>query len=175
MFNSGNDFEKWLEDVSKYLEDELNGLDDDKKTYKKPSKNKVYRKFGPNTKLKEIFPRNKTFALKDFANKNQKSSNNYSQIDISRESHEGNQSSRGSIHGKTLIGSEDHVNPDLRRRLQEKKAREKLRKEEERKQREKEERIKNKKEKMIKNKKELKKAIIFSEILQAPLAKRKNR
>lgn len=172
MFNSGNGFEKWLEDVSKYLEDELNGLDDDKKTYKKPSKNKVYRKFGPNTKLKEIFPRNKTFSLKEFANKNQKSSYNYSQIDNSRESHEGNQSSRGSIHGKTLIDSEDHVNPDPRRN-KEKKAREKLQKE--RKQREKEERIKNKKEKMIKNKKELKKAIIFSEILQAPLAKRKNR
>lgn len=165
MFNSGNGFEKWLEDVSKYLEDELNGLDDDKKTYKKPSKNKVYRKFGPNTKLKEIFPRNKTFSLKDFANKNQKPSNNYSQIDISRESHEGNQSSRGSIHGKTLIDSQGHVNPDLRRN-KEKKAREKLQKEE---------RTKNKKEKMIKNKKELKKAIIFSEILQAPLAKRKNR
>lgn len=167
MFNSGNGFDKWLEDVSKYLEDELNGLDDVKKTYKKPSKNKVYRKFGPNTKLKEIFPRNKTFALKDFANKNQKSSNNYGQIDMSRESHEGNQSSRGSIHGKTLIDSEDHVNRDLRRRLKEKKSREKLQK--------KEGRIKNKKEKMIKNKKELKKAIIFSEILQAPLAKRKNR
>lgn len=157
MFNSGNGFEKWLEDVSKYLEDELNGLDDDKKTYKKPSKNKIYRKFGTNTKLKEIFPRNK----------NQKPSNNYSQIDISRESHEGKQSSRGSIHGKTLIDSEDHVNPDLRRRLKEKKAREKLQKDQERKQRE--------KEKIIKNKKELKKAIIFSEILQAPLAKRKNR
>lgn len=166
MFNSGNGFDKWLEDVSKYLEDELNGLDDVKKTYKKPSKNKVYRKFGPNTKLKEIFPRNKTFSLKDFANKNQKPSNNYSQIDMSTESHEGKQSSRGSIHGKTLIDSEDHVNPDLRRRLKEKKAREKLQKEE---------RIKNKKEKIIKNKKELKKAIIFSEILQAPLAKRKNR
>ena len=167
MFNSGNGFDKWLEDVSKYLEDELNGLDDDKKAYKKPSKNKVYRKFGPNTKLKEIFPRNKTFSLKDFANKNQKQTNNYSQIDISRESHEGNQSSRGSIHGKTLIDSEDNVNRDLRRRLKEKKSREKLQK--------KEGRIKNKKEKMIKNKKELKKAIIFSEILQAPLAKRKNR
>lgn len=175
MFNSGNGFDKWLEDVSKYLEDELNGLDDDKKTYKIPSKNKVYRKFGPNTKLKEIFPRNKTFALKDFANKNQKPSNNYRQIDISRESHEGNQSSRGSIHGQTLIDSEDQVNPDLRRRLQEKKAREKLQKDQERKQREKEEKIKNKKEKIIKSKKELKKAIIFSEILQAPLAKRKNR
>lgn len=167
MFNSGNGFEKWLEDVSKYLEDELNGLDDVKKTYKKPSKNKVYRKFGPNTKLKEIFPRNKTFALKDFANKNQKSSNNYGQIDMSRESHEGKQSSRGSIHGQTLIDSEDNVNRDLRRRLKEKKSREKLQK--------KEGRIKNKKEKIIKNKKELKKAIIFSEILQAPLAKRKNR
>lgn len=167
MFNSGNGFDKWLEDVSKYLEDELNGLDDVKKTYKKPSKNKVYRKFGPNTKLKEIFPRNKTFSLKDFANKNQKQTNNYSQIDISRESHEGNQSSRGSIHGKTLIDSEDNVNRDIRRRLKEKKSREKLQK--------KEGRIKNKKEKMIKNKKELKKAIIFSEILQAPLAKRKNR
>lgn len=166
MFNRGNGFDKWLEDVSKYLEDELNGLDD-KKTYKKPLKNKVYRKFGPNTKLKEIFPRNKTFSLKDFANKNQKPSNNYRQIDISRESHEGNQSSRGSIHGQTLIDSEDQVNPDLRRRLKEKKAREKLQKDQERKQRE--------KEKIIKNKKELKKAIIFSEILQAPLAKRKNR
>lgn len=167
MFNSGNGFDKWLEDISKYLEDELNGLDDVKKTYKKPSKNKVYRKFGTNTKLKEIFPRNKTFSLKDFANKNQKQTNNYSQIDISRESHEGNQSSRGSIHGKTLIDSEDNVNRDLRRRLKEKKSREKLQK--------KEGRIKNKKEKIIKNKKELKKAIIFSEILQAPLAKRKNR
>lgn len=167
MFNSDNGFDKWLEDVSKYLEDELNGLDD-KKTYKKPSKNKVYRKFGTNTKLKEIFPRNKTFSLKEFANKNRKSTNYFSQIDNSRESHEGNQSSRGSIHGKTLIDSEDSVNLDLRRRLKEKKAREKL-------QKEKEERIKNKKEKIIENKKELKKAIIFSEILQAPLAKRKNR
>lgn len=167
MFNSDNGFDKWLEELSKYLEDELNGLDDVKKTYKKPSKNKVYRKFGTNTKLKEIFPRNKTFSLKDFANKNQKPSNNYSKIDISSESHEGNQSSRGSIHGKTLIDSEDNGNLDLRRRLKEKKAREKLQKEEER--------IKKKKEKVIKNKKELKKAIIFSEILQAPLAKRKNR
>ena len=157
-------FDDWAKQAKQYLDDleaEANEQSKDKK---------VYRKFSNNKEVSELFPRES----KNKSKKNKKSSNN-----IDKKTHEGNESIRGSIRGSTMMGAQgDPVNPDLRRRLAEKKAKDRQNEREEAYTRKKEAYALKKSKanhNALKKKKELKKAILYAEILSPPLSKRKNR
>lgn len=153
-------------EIEKEIEEEKK-----KQTYESGKKPTVFRKFSNNKDVKELFPRSsKQGTLMD------------------KKSHEGKVNSRGSIAGKTMMGSEgDPINPDLRRRLAEKKAKERKIAREKRQATasegykrksvavaEKKERIDHFKQ-SLKNKENFRKAILASEILGPPLSKRHNR
>ena len=157
-----------INEFKEELERELAEEEEKQASGKKPS---VYRKFSDNKDVREIFPRPAT-----------------SGTVMDKRSHEGKVNSRGSIDGKTMMGREgDPVNPDLRRRLAEKKAKE-ARAAREKSQdtspdkykrksvlaAEKHEKIEDFK-KSLKNKETFRKAILASEILGPPLSKRHNR
>lgn len=184
MFNKNNknkkntyqSFDSWLKtaknSINELIEEAEREIEEEEKKKKQsfePSKKPtVFRKFSDNKEVKEIFPRNKNKSIMD------------------KRSQEGKVNSKGSISGETMMGSEgDPVNPDLRRRLEEKRARELRAKREEKlykkdanykrksvRNAEKHEKVQSYK-KTFKNKADFRKAIIMSEILAPPLAKRK--
>ena len=184
MFNKNNknkkttyqSFDSWIKtaknSINELIEEAEREIEEEEKKKKQsfePSKKPtVFRKFSDNKEVKELFPRNKNKSVMD------------------KRSHEGKVNSKGSISGKTMMGSEgDPVNPDLRRRLEEKKARELRAKRKEKiykkdanykrknvREAEKHQIIESYK-KTFKNKADFRKAIIMSEILAPPLAKRK--
>ena len=160
-----NSINELIEEAEREIEEEEKKK---KQSYESSKKPTVFRKFSDNKEVKELFPRNKNKSVMD------------------KRSHEGKVNSKGSISGKTMMGSEgDPVNPDLRRRLEEKKARELRAKRKEKiykkdanykrksvREAEKHEIIESY-QKTLKNKANFRKAIIMSEILAPPLAKRK--
>ena len=164
-------FEEWANDTLKKLE-EVEEENNSKTSYESDSKPTVFRKFSDNKDVKEKFPR------PEVKNKTR------SQMD--KRSHEGKVNSKGSIESSPMIGREgDPINPDLRKRLEQKKLKE-LREKRDKKaykndvhykrknvrDAEKHEKIASYK-KDLKNKDNFKRAIIMSEILAPPLAKRK--
>ena len=184
MFNNNNknkkttyqSFDSWINtaknSINELIEEAEREIEEEEKKKKQsfePSKKPtVFRKFSDNKEVKELYPRNKNKSVMD------------------KKSHEGKVNSKGSISGKTMMGAEgDPVNPDLRRRLEEKRARELRAKREEKlykkdanykrksvRNAEKHEKVQSYK-KTFKNKADFRKAIIMSEILAPPLAKRK--
>ncbi|MFO3715338.1 hypothetical protein [Anaerococcus cruorum] len=180
MFNKRNknskskykSFEEWANDTLKKLEEmeEENQEKNKKTTYESKKKPTVFRKFSDNKDVDEKFPRPE--------------SKKQSQMD--KRSHEGKVNTRGSIKGNPAMGREgDPINPDLRRRLEEKKRRE-LRESRKKKEYKNDVHYKRKNEKnaekhakvasyksTLKNKESFRKAILMSEILAPPLAKRK--
>lgn len=160
---------KAIDDFQKEVERELEEENNNKKVYEPSKKKTVYRKFSNNEDISEIFPRNSKYTK----NKNQKSSN------INKQSHEGNQSSKGSIEGSSLMEKEaDPVNPDLRRGLAEKKAKARQQGRQDAYNKKASENISKQikiNKDRLKKKNELKRAILYSEIIGPPLSKRKNR
>lgn len=184
MFNNNNknkkttyqSFDSWINtaknSLNELIEEAEREIEEEEKkkkqSYESSKKPTVFRKFSDNKEVKELFPRNKNQSVMD------------------KRSQEGKVNSKGSISGKTMMGSEgDPVNPDLRRRLEEKKARELREKRKEKiykkdanykrksvKEAEKHQIIESY-QKTLKNKANFRKAIIMSEILAPPLAKRK--
>ena len=178
--NTYKSFDDWLNSAKKSInefkeeiERELEEEENKKKASESSGKKTVYRRFSDNADLKEIFPRP------------QKS--NPSQTIMDKKSHEGKVNSRGSITGSPIMGNEgDPVNPDLRKRLEEKRRAERnaARKKEDEysiesykrksvKKAEKKAQISSFK-KSLKNKETFRKAILASEILGPPLSKRNN-
>ena len=167
-------FEDWANDTLKKLEEveDENNNKSSKTSYESDSKPTAFRKFSDNKDVKEKFPR------PEHKNKKQ------SQMD--KKSHEGKVNSKGSIKGNAAMGREgDPINPDLRRRLEEKKRRE-LRESRIKKEYKKDAHYKRKNERnaekhakvasykaTLKNKESFRKAILMAEILAPPLAKRK--
>ena len=165
-------FEDWANDTLKKLEEmEQEKQEENKKTtYESKNRPTVFRKFSDNKDVDEKFPRPE----------------NKKQSQMDKKSHEGKVNSKGSIESSPMIGREgDPINPDLRKRLEQKKLRELREKREKKaykndvhykrknvKDAEKHEKITSYK-KDLKNKENFKRAIIISEILAPPLAKRK--
>lgn len=165
-------FEDWANDTLKKLEEMEDGKQEENKktTYESKKKPTVFRKFSDNKDVDEKFPRPE----------------NKKQSQMDKRSHEGKVNSRGSIKGNPAMGREgDPINPDLRRRLEEKKRRE-LRESRIKKEYKRDAHYKRKNERneekhakvasyksTLKNKESFRKAIIMSEILAPPLAKRK--
>lgn len=144
-----------------------------KKIFEPRKKNTVFRKFYNNKDYKEIFPRPDT---------NNPSNPSKYQGDIDSQNHEGKVNSRGSISGSTLMGDEGYssgstggVNPDLRRRLREKKEAEAKAKRDQRRQQtlltERQRKIASQKA-SLKKKSDLRRAIIASEIIGPPKSKK---
>ena len=164
-------FDDWANKAKRALDDfgeevERESEKNKKKAYASNKKKTVYRKFSDNKDVREIFPRN-------YEKTNDKNSDK-----IDKQSHEGNQSSRGSIKDPTLMEKQnDPVNPDLRKRLADKKARDRKKQKQDAYDKKAQGKIKKqaKINNKLKKKKELKKAIFYSEIIGPPLAKRKNR
>lgn len=171
-------FDQWLDTVVEELENEDKKKaeakrDEERKAYEPSNTKTVFRKFSDSKDVKEIFPRN---------NK-QKQSKKTSGMD--RRSHEGKVNSKGSIQGHGQMGREgDPINPDLRKRLEEKRRKELHKKREAStndksykrksvKRAEKHEKIDRLKSE-FKDKDQIRKAVILSEILAPPLSKRKN-
>lgn len=178
--NTYKSFDDWLNSAMKSInefkeevERELEEEENKKKSLESSDKKTVYRRFSDNADLKEIFPRP------------QKSKSG--QVLMDNKSHEGKVNTRGSITGSPIMGNEgDPVNPDLRKRLEEKRRAERnaARKKEDEysiesykrksvKKAEKKAQISSFK-KSLKNKEIFRKAILASEILGPPLSKRNN-
>ena len=162
-------FDDWAKQAKQYLDDleaEANERSKDRSSYQTSSNKKAYRKLSDNIDVSELFPKNPN-------SKNNKKSNN-----IDKKSYEGDESIRGSIKGSTMMGPEgDPVNDDLRRKLSKKKEKDKQKEREEAYARKKEaygSKESKKNYNVLKKKKELRKAILYSEILSKPLSKRKN-
>ena len=166
---SANEF---IEEIEKEIEEEEEKKKE--KSYEESGKATVFRKFSDSKDVKEIFPRN---------NK-QKQDKKTSGMD--QRSHEGKVNSKGSIKKEGQMGREgDPINPDLRKRLEEKRRKELHRKREEAstndksykrksvKRAEKHEKI-DRLRSEFKDKDQIRKAVILSEILAPPLSKRKN-
>ena len=172
-------FDQWaksaksaLDNFQKELEKELEEEQkSSKKTYGPKERPRVFRQFSDNKEVKEIFPRN---------------TNPKGQSLMDKKSHEGNVNKRGSIEGSALMGSEgDPVNPELRKRLEEKRAREKRQRSQKKtsnsnnsyKRKSERQAIKKQEianfKKSLKNKENFRKAILASEILGPPVSKRK--
>lgn len=163
-----NSINELIEEAEREVEEEERKK---KQSYQSGKKPTVFRKFSDNKDVKELFPK--------------KESNN-KKSGMNKRSYEGNVNSKGSISGKSMMGPEgDPVNPDLRKRLEEKRAKELREKKQQKlykkdihykrksvKDAEKHEKIDSYK-KTLKNKENFRKAIIMSEILAPPLAKRK--
>lgn len=162
-----NSINELIEEAEREVEEEERKK---KQSYQSGKKPTVFRKFSDNKDLDEKFPRPE--------------SKRQSQMD--KRSYEGKVNSKGSIKGNTVIGREgDPINPDLKRRLEEKKRRE-LRESRNKKEykndvhykrknvreAEKHDRV-NSYKNTLKNKEDFRKALIMSEILAPPLAKRK--
>ena len=162
-FASFDDWAKQARDFVEEIQQELEEEEASKKSYEPSSKKTVYRKFSDNKEVKELFPR------KDHKNPKKKNKN----------SHQDRKNSRGSIKASPAMGPEgDPVNPDLRRRLAEKKAKDRQKEREDAYARKKEaykRKDNHKNQNILRKKSELKKAILYAEILSPPLAKRKNR
>ena len=162
-----NSINELIEEAEREVEEEERKKNQSYQSGKKPT---VFRKFSDNKGVDEKFPR--------------KESKKQSQMD--KRSHEGKVNTRGSIKGNAAMGREgDPINPDLRRRLEEKKRRE-LRASRDKKEYKNDVHYKRKNEKdaekhakiasyksTLKNKESFRKAILMSEILAPPLAKRK--
>lgn len=178
--NNYKSFDDWLNSAKKSInefkeeiERELEEEENKKKSLESSDKKTVYRRFSDNADLKEIFPRP------------QKS--NTRQTIMDKKSHEGKVNTRGSITGSPIMGNEgDPVNPDLRKRLEEKRRAERMKASKEAnknsiesykrksvKKAEKKAQISDFK-KSLKNKETFRKAILASEILGPPLSKRNN-
>lgn len=178
--NNYKSFDDWLNSAKKSInefkeeiERELEEEENKKKSLESSDKKTVYRRYSDNADLKEIFPRP------------QKSKSDQSIMD--KKSHEGKVNTRGSITGSPIMGNEGNpVNPDLRKRLEEKRRAERnaARKKEDEysiesykrksvKKAEKKAQISSFK-KSLKNKETFRKAILASEILGPPLSKRNN-
>lgn len=162
-------FDDWAKEAKEYLDDTKTYSNDrskDRSSYQTSSNKKAYRKLSDNIDVSELFPKNPN-------SKNNKKSNN-----IDKKSYEGDESIRGSIKGSTMMGPEgDPVNDDLRRKLSKKKEKDKQKEREEAYARKKEaygSKESKKNYNVLKKKKELRKAILYSEILSKPLSKRKN-
>lgn len=162
-------FDDWAKEAKEYLDDTKTYSNDrskDRSSYQTSSNEKAYRKLSDNIDVSELFPKNPN-------SKNNKKSNN-----IDKKSYEGDESIRGSIKGSTMMGPEgDPVNDDLRRKLSKKKEKDKQKEREEAYVRKKEaygSKESKKNYNVLKKKKELRKAILYSEILSKPLSKRKN-
>ena len=162
-------FDDWAKQAKEYLDDTKTYSNDrskDRSSYQTSSNKKAYRKLSDNIDVSELFPKNPN-------SKNNKKSNN-----IDKKSYEGDESIRGSIKGSTMMGPEgDPVNDDLRRKLSKKKEKDKQKEREEAYERKKDDYLSkesNKNYNVLKKKKELRKAILYSEILSKPLSKRKN-
>lgn len=171
-------FDQWaksarsaLDNFQKELEKELEEEKSNKKSYQPKERPRVFRQFSDNKEVKEIFPR---------------SNNPKSQSLMDKKSHEGKVNKRGSIEGNGLMGREgDPVNPELRKRLEEKRAKEKRQRSQKNTsnsknsyQRKSETRAIKKQEiasfkKSLKNKEIFRKAILASEIIGPPVSKRK--
>lgn len=171
-------FDQWaksarsaLDNFQKELEKELEEEKSNKKTYQSKERPRVFRQFSDNKEVKEIFPRN---------------ANPKAQSIMDKKSHEGNVNKKGSIEGNGLMGREgDPVNPELRKRLEEKRAKEKRQRIKENSKNTKDS-YKRKSEikaikkqeiasfkKSLKNKEIFRKAILASEIIGPPVSKRK--
>ena len=178
--NKYKSFDDWLNSARKSInefkeeiERELEEEEKKKKFLESSDKKTVYRRFSDNADLKEIFPRP------------QKSKSG--QVLMDNKSHEGKVNSRGSITGSPIMGNEgDPVNPELRKRLEEKRRAERMKSSKEAnnnsiesykrksvKNAEKKAQISSFK-KSLKNKEIFRKAILASEILGPPLSKRNN-
>lgn len=178
--NNYKSFDDWLNSARKSInefkeeiERELEEEENKKKSLESSDKKTVYRRFSDNADLKEIFPRP------------QKSKSG--QVLMDNKSHEGKVNTRGSITGSPIMGNEgDPVNPDLRKRLEEKRRAERMKASKEAnnnsiesykrksvKNAEKKAQISSFK-KSLKNKEIFRKAILASEILGPPLSKRNN-
>ena len=162
-------FDDWAKEAKEYLDDTKTYSNDrskDRSSYQTSSNKKAYRKLSDNIDVSELFPKNPN-------SKNNKKSNN-----IDKKSYEGDESIRGSIKGSTMMGPEgDPVTDDLRRKLSKKKEKDKQKEREEAYARKKEaygSKESKKNYNVLKKKKELRKAILYSEILSKPLSKRKN-
>ncbi len=162
-FASFDDWAKQARDFVEEIQQELEEEEASKKSYEPSSKKTVYRKFSDNKDVKELFPR------KDHKNSKKKNKN----------FHQDRKNSRGSIKASPAMGPEgDPVNPDLRRRLAEKKAKDRQKEREDAYARKKEaykRKDNHRSQNILRKKSELKKAILYAEILSPPLAKRKNR
>lgn len=178
-------FDSWVSDLKKSanefieeIEEEIEEEEKKKKSYEASGKKTVFRKFSDNKDVKEIFPRDKSM---------QKEANKYGKktSGMDKRSHEGKVNSKGSIAGDGQMGREgDPINPDLRKRLEEKRRKDlhqsrslssntnKGYKRKSVKKAEKHQKISNLKQE-FKNKDELRKTIILSEILAPPISKRK--
>lgn len=172
-------FDQWLDTVVEELENEDKKKaeakrEEDTKAYESSNTKTVFRKFSDSKDVKEIFPRNNE----------KKQSKKTSGMDQS--SHEGKVNTKGSIDKEGQMGKEgDPINPDLRKRLEEKRRKElhkqskeassndKSYKRKSVKKAEKHEKIDSLKRE-FKDKDQLRKTIILSEILAPPLSKRKN-
>ena len=175
--NSYKSFDDWLNSAKKSINDfkeeierELEEEENKKKSLESSVKKTVYRRFSDNADLKELFPRPQSSTRRSTTN-----------------SKEGKKASRGSISGSPMIGDEgDPVNPELRKRLEEKRRAERLAtskkdkknniesyKRKSVKSAEKKAQIYSFK-KSLKNKEIFRKAILASEILGPPLSKRNN-
>ncbi|WP_073998391.1 hypothetical protein [Anaerococcus urinomassiliensis] len=178
--NNYKSFDDWLNSARKSInefkeeiERELEEEENKKKSLESSDKKTVYRRFSDNADLNEIFPRPQ----------NSKSA----QSIMDKKSHEGKVNTRGSIEGSPIMGHEgDPVNPELRKRLEEKRRAERMKAREESKKNssqsykrksvkkaEKKAQISDFK-KSLKNKETFRKAILASEILGPPLSKRNN-
>ena len=168
--NAKKAIDEFKEEIERELEEEEKKS---KQSFESTGKKTVYRKFSDNKDLKELFPRPQ--------------SSKTSQTIMDKKSHEGKVNSQGSIKGSPIMGREgDPVNPDLRRRLEEKRRRE-MRESRDKnksdslesykrksvKSAEKSERIENFMN-SLKDKESFRKAILASEVLGPPLSKRKN-
>lgn len=178
--NKYKSFDDWLNSARKSInefkeeiERELEEEEKKKKSLESSDKKTVYRRFSDNADLKEIFPRP------------QKSKSG--QVLMDNKSHEGKVNTRGSITGSPIMGNEgDPVNPDLRKRLEEKRRAERMKASKEANknssQSYKRKSVKNAEKKAqissfkksLKNKEIFRKAILASEILGPPLSKRNN-
>lgn len=172
-------FDQWaksarsaIDNFQKELERELEEeKESNKKTYESKQRPRVFRQFSNNKEVKEIFPR---------------TNNPKSQSLMDKKSHEGKVNKKGSIEGNGLMGREgDPVNPELRKRLEEKRAKEKRQRSQKNTrnsknsyQRKSETKAIKKEEiasfkKSLKNKEIFRKAILASEIIGPPVSKRK--
>lgn len=133
----------------------------------------VWRRFGGNKDIKEIFPRPEAKNSRNTKQRNPQ---------MDEHSHEGKVNSRGSISGSGVMGAEGTsgsnytgVNPDLRRRLKEKKQAEAEAKREmdrvNRLENERDKKIAAQKE-ALKKKQQLRQAMITAEIIGPPKAKK---
>lgn len=175
-------FDSWLSNAKKSINDFKEEVERELEEEEKNSKNifesagkgTAYRKFSDNKDLKEIFPSPQSSKTR--------------QTIMDKKSHEGKVNSKGSISGSPIMGREgDPVNPDLRRRLEEKRRREMRASRDKNKSlfhnddykrksvktAEKSERVESFKN-SLKDKESFRKAILASEVLGPPISKRKN-